>query len=180
MEYVCSLGVRFTIGCSWNSRWTRTWHRLGLQLGLDALAGLLMAKEEDVQGLSWCVLHLLGVCSNLSQGSKGEHQAYDDIVAPGRNSDNMSRWFGGLADMILSSNQIHLKTYKISFPSSAHGPHTHSGWRIYGHSNEVLSSRRWSECSTSMKLHFDIGLVHDKSILYHHHHCSYAHLKYQY
>ena len=31
-----------------------------------------VAKEEDAQGLPWFVLHLLGACSHLGQGPKGE------------------------------------------------------------------------------------------------------------
>ena len=32
----------------------------------------VVAKEEDVQGLSWWVLQVLGVCSHLGQGPKDE------------------------------------------------------------------------------------------------------------
>jgi hypothetical protein len=60
-------------------------------------------------------------CSILVQGPKDEYQAHDDNTAFGRNSGNLSRWFGGLANVILRSNQIHLKAYQISFPTSLIG-----------------------------------------------------------
>jgi hypothetical protein len=44
----------------------------------------VVAKEADVQWLLWCVLHLLGACSNLSQGPKSEYQAHDDDTFLGR------------------------------------------------------------------------------------------------
>ena len=52
-----------------------------LELGLDWASGLawtscwppkVVAKEEDVQGLPWWVLQVLGVCSYLGQGPKDE------------------------------------------------------------------------------------------------------------
>ena len=67
-----------------------TWIGPPTWLGRPCLPPKVVDKGEDVQGLPLCVLHLLGACSNLGQGPKGEKQAYDDDVAPGRNSDGMS------------------------------------------------------------------------------------------
>jgi hypothetical protein len=36
------------------------------------LASKVVAKEEDIQGLPWWVLQVLGVCSHLVQGPKDE------------------------------------------------------------------------------------------------------------
>ena len=41
-------------------------------LGHRCLPPNEVAKEEDVQGLSWWVLQVLGVCSHLDQGPKDE------------------------------------------------------------------------------------------------------------
>ena len=51
-----------------NSSWTGTpaW------LGRPCWPPKVVAKEEDVQGLSWWVLQVLRVCSNLGQGPKDE------------------------------------------------------------------------------------------------------------
>jgi len=45
-----------------------------------------------------------------------------------------------LANMILRSNQIHLKSYRIRFPPSTHLPQSHYVRKSYGHGNEVVSS----------------------------------------
>jgi hypothetical protein len=82
----------------------------------------------------------------------------------------MSWWFGGLDDVILRWDQIHLKDYHISFPSIAHGPQTHSVWRSYILSNQLVRAiyksnvQLWWTCRD--------GLVRGISILYHHHHYS--------
>jgi hypothetical protein len=60
-----------------------------------------VAKEENILGHLLGVLYLLGACSNLGLGPKCEQQARDDAVTPDRNSGRMSRWFGGLANVIL-------------------------------------------------------------------------------
>jgi hypothetical protein len=39
-------------------------------LGRPCWPPKVVAKEENVQRLFWWVLHLLGVCSHLGQGSK--------------------------------------------------------------------------------------------------------------
>ena len=51
-----------------NSSWTGppAW------LGHPCWPPKVVAKEEDVQGLSWWVLQVLGVCSHLGQGHKDE------------------------------------------------------------------------------------------------------------
>ena len=51
-----------------NSDWTGplAW------LGRPCWPPKVVAKEEDVQGLSWWVLQVLGVCSHLGQGPKDE------------------------------------------------------------------------------------------------------------
>ena len=51
-----------------NSSWTGppAW------LGRPCWPPKVVAKEEDVQGLSWWVLQVLGVCSHLGQGPKDE------------------------------------------------------------------------------------------------------------
>ena len=51
-----------------NSNWTGplAW------LGRPCWPPKVVAKEEDAQELSWCVLHLLGACSDLGLGSKCE------------------------------------------------------------------------------------------------------------
>ena len=67
-----------------------TWIGPPTWLGCPCLPPKVVAKGEDVQGLRLCVLHLLGVCSNLGQGLKGGKQAHDDDVAPDRNNDIMS------------------------------------------------------------------------------------------
>ena len=67
-----------------------TWIGPPTWLGRPCLPPKVVAKGENIQGIPLCVLHLLGACSNLGQGPKGEKQAYDDNVAPGRNSDSMS------------------------------------------------------------------------------------------
>jgi len=48
-----------------------------------------VAKVEDVLGHLRGLLHLLGACSNLGQGPKGEYQAHDDNIAFGRNNGNL-------------------------------------------------------------------------------------------
>jgi hypothetical protein len=70
----------------------------------------------------------------------------------------MSRWFGDLSNGILRWDQIYLKSYQISFPSSAHWPRLHSGWMSYDLPNEALSGCRWTESSTLMDLHFETHL----------------------
>jgi hypothetical protein len=70
----------------------------------------------------------------------------------------MSQWFGGLTNVILRWDQIYLKTYQVSFPSSAHWPRSHSRWMSYGLPNEALSGCRWTESSTLMDLHFETHL----------------------
>ena len=67
-----------------------TWIGPPTWLERPCLPPKMVAKGEDVQGLPLCVLHLLGACSNLPQGPKGEKQAHDDDVAPGKNNDSMS------------------------------------------------------------------------------------------
>ena len=51
-----------------NSNWTGplAW------LGRPCWPPKVVAKEEDIQGLSWWVLQVLGVCSHLGQGPKDE------------------------------------------------------------------------------------------------------------
>ena len=51
-----------------NSSWTGppAW------LGRPCWPPKVVAKEKDVQGLSWWVLQVLGVCSHLGQGPKDE------------------------------------------------------------------------------------------------------------
>jgi hypothetical protein len=39
-----------------------------------------MPKEEDIQGLSLCVLHLLIVCSNFGPSPKSEYEAHKDAT----------------------------------------------------------------------------------------------------
>ena len=41
-------------------------------LGRPCWPPKVVAKEEDIQGLSWWVLQVLGVCSHLGQGPKDE------------------------------------------------------------------------------------------------------------
>ena len=51
-----------------NSDWTGplAW------LGRPCWPPKVVAKEEDVQGLHWCVLHMVEACSNLGQDPKCE------------------------------------------------------------------------------------------------------------
>ena len=51
-----------------NSSWTG----LPAWLGCPCWPPKVVAKEEDVQGLPWWVLQVLGVCSHLGQGLKDE------------------------------------------------------------------------------------------------------------
>ena len=67
-----------------------TWIGPSTWLGRPCLPSKVVAKGEDVQEPPLCVLHLLVACSNLVQVPKGEKQAHDDDVAPGRNRDSMS------------------------------------------------------------------------------------------
>ena len=67
-----------------------TWIGPPTWLGRPCLHPKVVAKGEDIQGLPLCVLNLLGACSNLGQGPKGEKQSHDDDVALGRSNDSMS------------------------------------------------------------------------------------------
>jgi hypothetical protein len=69
--------------------------------------------------------------------------------------------------MILRWDQIYLKGYKTSFPSSAHWPRSHSGWMSYGLPNEALSGCRRTESSTLMNLHIETHLyLHSNNDMY--------------
>jgi hypothetical protein len=69
--------------------------------------------------------------------------------------------------VILRWDQIYLKAYQISFPSSAHLPRSHSEWMSYGLPNEALSGFRRTESSTLMDLHFETHLyLHSNNDMY--------------
>ena len=89
LESVCDQDIRFSARYSCSPRWTRTWYRLGLQLILDAHAGLLrwfprMRMSLGILGLfsTWLVQ-----APNLpGQVSQGWLTGHDDVVAPDRNN----------------------------------------------------------------------------------------------
>ena len=68
-----------------------TWIGAATWLGRPCLPPKVVAKEEDVLCHLLGVLHLLGACSNLGQGPKGEYYAHDDGIALDINIGNLSR-----------------------------------------------------------------------------------------
>jgi hypothetical protein len=79
----------------------------------------------------------------------------------------ISWWFWYLADVILIWDQIYLKPYQTSFPSSSHWPRSHSGWMSYGLPNEALLGCRWTDGSTLMNLHIETHLyLHSNNDMY--------------
>jgi hypothetical protein len=159
LDSVCDLGVGFTTDCSWNSRWTRTWYGLGLQLELDALTRILRGGQGEgrprdslaCSPSSWGVLQ-------LGPGSQGwitsswrwrcSWQKQQQLV--------LMIWRSYRHDIKVGQDLF--ETYQASFPSSAHWPQSHSRWMSYDLSNEAMLACRRTDSSTLMDLHFETHL----------------------
>ena len=98
LESVCDQDIRFSARYSYSPRWTRTWYGLGLQLILDARAGLLRwfpRRRMSLGILGLFCTWLLHAPNLLGQVSQGWLTSHDDIVASDRNINTLLWWYWG-------------------------------------------------------------------------------------